>query len=256
MKIELLSCSTLIILVLSLLTGSPVVADVFSNRGNNNIQINSNSSVTIINGRVLNDEQSNCIKGDGVSLSKKRPITSSLSKLRVKGNIDVHVKHGKRGMLKIKTDSNLVDYIALSEKAGVLELNIRGCISTTLPIKVSIVLPRLTFFESRGSGDSSINGINETRFKLRTRGSGDISLSGVVVNLDANARGSGDISMTSLFVTKANIFMRGSGDIHAFVKGDLAARLFGSGDLYLSGKPNSVNKKFKGSGRIIGDDRI
>lgn len=120
-----------------------------------------------------------------------------------------------------------------------------------------------------GSGDVEISGVNgslsvtqmgsgdfegeslhlgEAYFKMN--GSGDNEVNGTSAMMELSQNGSGDFDGRSFEVKTAKVRKTSSGESDVFITDTLDARLSGSGDLNIKGRPEINNFSATGSGEI------
>lgn len=121
----------------------------------------------------------------------------------------------------------------------------------------------------RGSGDAEISGVNGSLYvvqngsgdfsgrslylgqsSFKINGSGDCEVSGTAAMMELSQSGSGDFDGRSFEVKTAKVRKSSSGEADVFVTETLDARLSGSGDLNIKGRPEINNFSATGSGEI------
>jgi hypothetical protein len=117
---------------------------------------------------------------------------------------------------------------------------------------LTVTLPGRAFkkFSITGSGNLTLNNLNQDRLELSIRGSGSIKGDGKLQNADASIRGSGDINIAQVNAAVVKVEIRGSGntDIAPTDEADISIR--GSGDVNLHSDPKKLETHIRGSGRI------
>lgn len=102
-----------------------------------------------------------------------------------------------------------------------------------------------------GSGNIIVDDLAAKSVDCHISGSGDIKLEGNVDDeLEIHISGSGDVEADHLRAKDVDIHISGSGDCRVYATDRLQARVAGSGDIYYRGKPDYVNSKAAGSGKI------
>ncbi len=117
-------------------------------------------------------------------------------------------------------------------------------------VVVGIALPQAPAIKVKGSGDVTLHDLLQDNLELQVVGSGDISASGQVRNFSATVAGSGDVDAKHLVAEFADLSIAGSGDIDAFVRSRVKARVVGSGDIVVFGRPKERDHSVAGSGDI------
>lgn len=117
-------------------------------------------------------------------------------------------------------------------------------------VTVEITLPDLPAASIEGSGDLSLEEVQQDEIELTITGSGAIRVTGQVKRLLAAISGSGVIKAKDLAASSAELRISGSGDIKAQVTQTLVARVTGSGDIKVRGDPVKRDTRVSGSGDI------
>lgn len=129
-------------------------------------------------------------------------------------------------------------------------VNVGGMTMVGQRVTVEITLPDLPEASITGSGDLSIEDIDQDEIELEITGSGSINVSGEVKLLSAKISGSGDVDAKELKADIAELRVSGSGGIKAQATEILSARVSGSGDIKVWGNPAKRDTRVSGSGDI------
>lgn len=111
-------------------------------------------------------------------------------------------------------------------------------------------LDRLDEVRGSGSGDTIVRGIDATVLEARNSGSGDITLVGEAAMLELKLSGSGDVMAQDLTADDVDVRVSGSGDAWVHAERRATVSITGSGDVHLSGRPESVDQTTTGSGEL------
>ena len=214
------------------------------------------------------------IKGNGNVTTIERSV-GEYDAIALSGWFDVELVAGKEGEIKLKGESNLLEYIKTEVRNGKLVIKVEkgynlkpsswdDGIRITVPVKSvnSIALSgsgdivgkttiKTNDFRTAmsGSGDITLD-IEANSIDSSMSGSGDITLSGSTTDFDATISGSGDIKAYGLEADNVNATVSGSADIKVTANKMLKARVSGSGDIRYRGNPEKVDTKASGSGDI------
>jgi hypothetical protein len=101
-----------------------------------------------------------------------------------------------------------------------------------------------------GSGDFEAESIYVGSSYFKMNGSGDCEVNGTAAMLELSQNGSGDFDGRSFEVKTAKIRKSSSGEADVYITDTLDARLSGSGDLNIKGKPEITDFSVSGSGEI------
>lgn len=101
-----------------------------------------------------------------------------------------------------------------------------------------------------GSGDFEAETIYVGSSFFKMNGSGDCEISGKSAMMELSQNGSGDFDGRSYEVKTAKIRKSSSGEADVYITDTVDARLSGSGDLNIKGKPQITDFSVTGSGEI------
>lgn len=213
------------------------------------------------------------ISGNGQVITKTIQ-TSDYDGLSVAGNFYVTLVEGNEGTLTLTGESNLLEQVIVEVEGNNLHIKTDNKInlkpSRGMKIEVTVPVEHLSKIalagsgeiknnfnlradelsvQLAGSGDIKLN-LQATELDASVAGSGDMILNGKVSNLKGNIAGSGTVDASRLDTDNASISISGSGDYHVNCSGELKARVSGSGNVTYKGKPERLDTKVSGSGRI------
>lgn len=227
-------------------------------RGNGNIMIGGNvcgrdivagNGIVMVNGQVVSGGSGTV--GAGQIKEEHRVIDRAPSQVVLDLPADLLIQCGaSEATVTIIAEENLLPLIKADITDEYLILTTTESFSTSRPIRIRLRHPTLTSFSLKGSGDTTIEGIDNDTLTLALVGSGDIDVQGKTKTLRVKLIGSGDIDAEGLVAQNAALDLQGSGDIHARVTDSVEAVLMGSGDIKVSGSPAKVDKTCMGSGKI------
>jgi hypothetical protein len=101
-----------------------------------------------------------------------------------------------------------------------------------------------------GSGQVTMDNLDQRRLELRIAGSGGISAKGAVDHLTIALAGSGNAQLENVAVKELKVEISGSGNVDAAATEEANIKISGSGDVRLYGKPARLKSHVAGSGRI------
>ncbi|MBO4719873.1 MAG: DUF2807 domain-containing protein [Prevotella sp.] len=209
-------------------------------------------------------------------------------KIEVYGSPSVYFFQADVFSVNVKGPEDKVDKIITTVEDGTLIIRNKGKIGMFNVsfgdmggISVHVGSPDLTSVSLNGSGDFVCTGNLDTdHMRISLRGSGDMTFDKIICDdcvtelvgsgdimlkrLDALSSeisliGSGDVEVSQWNVRDTDISLRGSGDITVhFREGckTVDCQLNGSGDIYLEGEVEQMNKHKIGSGDIDTDELV
>lgn len=161
---------------------------------------------------------------------------------------DVHYRQGQGDRLQVQGDAGAVSHLTL--RHGRIDLD---CRSWGRDPDLTITLPGRPFrvFSLFGSGDLTLENIDQAELEIRMAGSGDVKASGKAAKLTVAMAGSGDADLSQLESGFTSVNMAGSGDADIKPTGFLDVHIAGSGDVTLHSEPQHIEQHIFGSGDVI-----
>lgn len=216
---------------------------------------------------------SNTINGNG-NLTTTTIQTSNYDGVSVAGNFYVTLVEGKEGSITLNGESNLLEEIVVEIKNGNLHIkpedrvNLRP--SRGMKIEITVPVEQISKVALAGSGEiKNAFDLKAENLEVKLAGSGDIKLNVTAGELEATIAGSGNIILNGraselkgsiagsgtvdayrVQAENANITISGSGDYNINCTGELKVRVSGSGNVNYKGKPDKIDTKVAGSGKI------
>ncbi len=222
------------------------------------------------------DHMLDCFKSAGKTTSQSRPVTA-FSKIDLKNNVDLVIVPNSPFYVKVTAGENLVDGIITELSGNTLYIrNENRCnwmrsFSNTYTVEIGMDFPeKIDYY---GSGNISCKDTirtNEFYFDC-WNGSGTINLlfnsdkthiNNNVGRADFHLEGYSGVNyiylndVATLDAEKLKTFYtyirnRSTGDCRINVKEELGAEIEYVGNIYYTGKPNSINQSISGEGKLI-----
>jgi len=226
------------------------------------------SSLLVVLISILFSSCIDCLEGNG-KIATRSAKFSEITAISLGLSADVFLVSDSSDIVKIEGESNLIEAIILEQRGTKLKITSEPCISSSMPIKITIPVKTLTDLQINGSGSiTSENKLSASNLDLGINGSGDINLNIDAANLMSQINGSGNIIMkgsaqhhkitvngsgnveaADMPTGKVSIVVNGSGDCKVMATTALAIKIRGSGSVYYSGSPD-ISSDIKGSGSI------
>lgn len=211
-----------------------------------------------------------CIRPSG-PIVEEAVFTQEFDAINLAMHASVSVNYGPENTVTILAPSNILQYINICSKGGILNITNSRCLRTKLnDVRIIITTPELSglrmagsgmidlesefsgeelTLEIAGSGNISMNEINYAHIKSLISGSGNIHLKGQSTSQQIQLSGSGKVNAFSLSSEEAFVRISGSGSVSVHVSRFMDARISGSGNIYYTGSPG-LNINISGSGQI------
>ena len=208
--------------------------------------------------------------------SEEMRDVEAFTKVSLQGSMDVEVKVGSTQSVKVIADSDIIEYLRTRVRGGELEIDLkdsdgkRKIFRHIKKMQVIITVPDLNGMEVHGSGDMYVENAVADKFELEVhgsgdavlenakigmlevelQGSGDIEMQGSCDSIRVELQGSGDVDATKMECKDADVMLQGSGDVNVYATASADVTVRGSGDIRVSGKPDKISSRVRGSGDI------
>lgn len=156
--------------------------------------------------------------------------------IAIEGSVDVQAKVGPGLSVDVEASDKVIDKVVTRVEDGTLHVSLeRGVHVNTGRMLVRVTVPSLTSISVSGSGDASVEGLDEASLSIAVSGSGDVEAGGEAESVSISVAGSGDVGARALEVEDAKIALRGSGDIRVTATETATGSIQGSGDVTVHG---------------------
>lgn len=211
------------------------------------------------------------IKGNGVIKTETRSA-GTFNGIDVSGNADVYVKQDSAYSVRIETDENLMEYLVVENKNGILDIHQKEGtnLRPSKAIKVYVSGPSFKSFDASGACDYfsenlitsteaisiNLSGSCDIKMELKApkidadlSGSGSITLKGEAKDFEVGGSGSTDVHCFELLTENTSVQISGSGSAEVFASIKLDVSVSGSGDVKYKGN-GVVSQSISGSGSV------
>jgi hypothetical protein len=173
--------------------------------------------------------------------------------LSLEGRHDVIVKVGAPVSVRAEGDAEALDQLVITVENGRLKVDEKRRSGLNFGSQrgratIYVTVPSLKAATLDGSGNISIDHVDQGDFSASLGGSGNIKATGKASDATISIAGSGDVDAANVETRTASVSIMGSGnvDIRATDKADVV--LMGSGDVTVGGSAKcSLNKMGSGS---------
>lgn len=189
----------------------------------------------------------------------------------------LYIQQGKEYKLELEGDEDVLEEIETEVRDGILRIRDKRrwgwSWSTKQKITAWVTLPEVEEISVSGSGkienespiradelELSVSGsgfieldeLSCDRMEVSISGSGRLALAGkqALDAMDISISGSGNVHSEDLEAEELSVSVSGSGNCYVSVSQKLRARISGSGSVYYQGRPEYVDAKTSGSGKI------
>jgi hypothetical protein len=175
-------------------------------------------------------------------------------RIEVSESVDVQVVPGDGREVRVAAGEHVIDRVVTSSSGGVLTIDVRdrGIVIGSDPlddVEVQVPVSDLTAVDIEGSGDVTLEGLDQPALELRVEGSGDVEASGRVDRLTASIEGAGDAHLSQLSARTARVVVQGAADAELNVSDELDVTIQGAADVSYAGDP-TVRSDIEGAGDL------
>ena len=211
-----------------------------------------------------------CIEDSGKHIEKKVSFTA-FEKIEVSGAIKLVLKQDSSYVVKIATDSNLMDYVTVEQKGSKLNISMKKssyCGADSIVVEAGI--GKLTEITASGAvrtlsnarintGDLKLNlsgstetvlDVNASKITSIIDGVGKMKLYGQAGAHQLSITGTGDIDASDFITGIYNIEITGNAKANINVLNELNVRTEGASDIHYKGNPKKVNEKKSGAATL------
>jgi hypothetical protein len=178
------------------------------------------------------------VQGNGNIVEQERPV-GSFSGVFLAEGLHGEVLIGPESSVKIRGDSNLLDYIRLELREGVLTSQLDGGMGLfpTEPIVVTIVTPTLKEVRAVNGTYLNASGISTERFLVRAATRARVTVSGSARGLTLAAANDSDVQAGELAVETASISVSGATHVRLNVTQEISGTASGGSSIIIQGHP-------------------
>lgn len=228
-------------------------------------------ALSIFFSQCKKEDDNSCVDGNG-TLQMDSRVVDLFANFTASGSYVINFSKSSDSKVDIFTDSNISPLVVTNVEDESLNIGISNdqCYTTANPIELTLTAPEIrniTF-----NGDGSIDGhsiiqdliyfnisgsiilntsIEVNSVELYLDGSEDANLIGSAVDAILETNGTGSILAPGLVVEDCFITTTGTGDVRIHVNGLLDVTIAGTGNVYYSGNPETINSDITGTGELI-----
>jgi hypothetical protein len=191
------------------------------------------------------------IQGDGNIVEQERlvdPFTGVFLAEGLHGEVTV----GPEYSVKIRGDSNLLEYIQLNLREGVLTSELDGSMGMfpTEPIVITIVTPNLKQLRATNGTRLSASGISTENLLLRVSTRARVNVSGSARKLTLEAANDSDVQAGELAAETASIRVSGRTEVRLNVTQEIIGTAAGGSSITVQGNPSVSDIDTSGGSQV------
>jgi len=192
------------------------------------------------------------IQGNGHIVEQERSI-GALTGVFLASGLHGDITVGETPSVKIRGDSNLLNFIRLELRDGILtsELDEGLSLLPTEPIVVSVVTPTLTQLKALNGTHLSASGISTESLTLRVVGRSTVSVAGSARKLTLEAFRNGEIQAGELAVEVASIDVSDKSTVRLHVTQQISGTASSGSGVTIVGNPPQSDIATSGGGQVL-----
>ena len=222
-------------------------------------------------GACKKEDKNDCIQGNGDIRQETRDV-GEYNTVSASGAFNITFAQTSISQVDLFGDSNILLIIKTTVANKNLNISTDGstCYTTNNTVEITLSSPLITRLTLDGSGKIVGNGLNQDDLFYQTNGAAVINSSFTVKNFEYHSNGSGNASYggtaetailtiigtgsifaSTLITDKCTVTISGAGDVRIHVDEELNVIISGTGSVYYSGNPSTINTNITGSGQLI-----
>jgi hypothetical protein len=192
------------------------------------------------------------IQGNGDIVEQERPAGVFFGVFLAEG-LHGEVAVGPEPSVKIRGDSNLLEYVRLELRDGVLTSEFDGGsgLFPSEPIVVTIITPTLKELRALNGTHLNASGIDTTGFSLNVSGRSQVKVSGSAEKLNLATAGDSDVQAGELAVEVAMIDVSGSSDVRLHVTRQISGKASTGSNVIVQGNPPQSDIATSGGSQVL-----
>lgn len=229
------------------------------------------ATVALLFSTCKKDSTPDCIQGNGNQVQESRTV-GNFNGIVANGAFDLSISQINNSGVDLFGDSNVLPIITTATSNNILTVSVQNnqCYSTTKNIEVTATAPVISSIALNGAGKIDAYNLITDELLFETNGSATLSSSfdvnklHTIINGTGNANlsgtadyshfsitGTGSILASTVETDTCEIIITGVGDVRISVSKFLEVTISGSGNVYYTGDPETVNEYITGTGQVI-----
>ncbi|MCP4213762.1 MAG: DUF2807 domain-containing protein [bacterium] len=217
----------------------------------------------------------NCIEGEG-TVGSGNEIRESRSfpafeGVEIRSACQVFIRQGGEQSVVLEGEDNILPLVDTYIESGILVIDSSHSYRSRSDLKAYITLTDIRklaisgagfiygeepinaddlILDSTGAGKVELD-VTSQSISTRITGAGSVILSGTTSEHLVEITGAGNVEAANLQAAVYDILIAGAGNCNVYVTQRLEATITGSGSIFYSGNPATVNARVTGSGTIV-----
>lgn len=208
-------------------------------------QITTGSGISCSSSCVNGVCENTCTDGGDVRIGNGEVVDKTLdyagfTEISV-NSVDLSISHGKDYSIRLRADSNLLEYIKVNVQGSTLKVERETGAYKNETMEVSVITPNLEEFTNFGAQETTVKGFEQARLLLNNEGAGSINLQDSRLTvLRYSGHGSTTLNSNNSEVDSAQLNVSGASEVNLSFSanaGKLQGSVEGVSSVYYCGNP-------------------
>lgn len=212
------------------------------------------------------------VRGNGNVTTESRSV-GAFDEVEVQGAIDVYVRQGEPGPVRVVTDENLQQYIMVESQGNEVQIRFKQGynIRPSSKVKVYVSSPNFTrldvsgacniygerklslnnplSMQVSGAGDIKME-IDAPKVRAQISGAGSMVMQGQTRDVEIDISGAGKAKCYDLMAENTKVEISGAGSAEVYASVALDAHVSGAGSVKYKGNATKVTQEVSGAGSV------
>lgn len=192
------------------------------------------------------------VTGNG-QLTTENRLLNSFNRVHINGNFQITISSASLHSASVKSDSNIIPYIASRVKNNDLFIDTPKQIllkPSTTPA-INVITTKLQALSIKGGSAVRAEQINIPKFAVEVNGTSQVFLTGQASEAMIRAYGNTVVDARGLQCKTLKVIIMGSATVKVHVTDALETVISGRGKVEYSGNPSKIIQHISGKGEII-----
>lgn len=219
---------------------------------------------------IVRNGRNKTVKGSGKTVTENYN-PGKFYGIKSGSGINVEIKYGSSHTVDVTTDRNVVDYLSISVKNGILHVGYQNNINVrNIRTTVYVTMPELESLEASSGSDirlmdnftgsrltvdaSSAAGIagsvDYENIRVSASSGGSVKLNGKAATCKASASSGGSVNMSEMRSVKADVSASSGGSVGIYATESITGKASSGGHIRYAGNPRNMDIRTSSGGTV------
>ncbi|MBN1205438.1 MAG: DUF2807 domain-containing protein [Myxococcaceae bacterium] len=191
------------------------------------------------------------IQGNG-DIVEQELVVGRFSGISLAEGLQGDITVGPEASVKIRGDSNLLEYIRLELQGSVLTSSVSSGLGLlpSQPIVVTVITPSLAEVKASNGTDMSVSGLDAEELTVKAGVRSGVSVSGSARRLTLVASGDSEVQAGELLTEVASVEVSGGSGVTVHVTQEISGAASGGSTITVRGSPPQRNLPTSGGSQV------